>query len=188
MSEPEVIDKDRAAPSGGLLFALLFIAFALFLLTQLTAETKFSGVEKLYEKGRLFRKGALFKEPAFWPMVGVIGMTIFGAFHAVGAWRRRAGGGELTEGAFWLRAFEYLIWFMIYVQAAPLIGYLAATMIFAALLALRAGYRGRLVLYAALTGLAIVLIFKSGLSVKIPGGAVYEYLPDGLRTFFIVHF
>ncbi|MEO1611304.1 MAG: hypothetical protein AAFU55_02950, partial [Pseudomonadota bacterium] len=98
MSEPEVIDKDRAAPSGGLLFALLFIAFALFLLTQLTAETKFSGVEKLYEKGRLFRKGALFKEPAFWPMVGVIGMTIFGAFHAVGAWRRRAGGGELTEG------------------------------------------------------------------------------------------
>ena len=193
MSEPEIIDAKSSAPSGGLLFALLFLAFAIFLLTQLTGETKFAGIEKLYEKERLFRKGALFKEPAFWPMVGVIGMAIFGAFHAIGVWRARAArrdfaAGEAAEGAFWLRAFEYLLWFMIYVQAAPIIGYLAATLLFAALLALRAGYRGRVVLYAALTGLAIVLVFKTGLSVKIPGGAVYEYMPDGLRTFFIVNF
>lgn len=178
----------RRAPPGAFLFALIFIAFALFLLSQLTAETKFAGVERLYEKGKLFNKGALFKQPAFWPMVGVVGMVVFGACHALSAWRNRAAQGEIAEAGFWLRAFEYLIWFMIYVQAAPIIGYLAATLIFAAALAIRAGYRGRMVLWAALTGLAVVLVFKTGLSVKIPGGAVYEYLPDGLRTFAIVNF
>ena len=41
---------------------------------------------------------------------------------------------------------------------------------------------------AAFTGLGIVLVFKAALSVKIPGGAIYEYLPDTLRNFLIVNF
>ena len=56
-------------------------------------------------------------------------------------------------------------------------------------LAFRAGYRGpRMLCAAALTGLSIVLIFKTTLSVKIPGGAIYEYLPDIFRNFMIVNF
>ena len=189
MSEALDGREPKQAPAGAFLFALAFFLFALFLLSQVTSETKFSGVAKLYEKGRLFAKGKLFAEPAFWPLVGVLGMAVFGAFHALSTWRRRAPGGELAEGAFWLRALEYFLWFMIYVQLAPLIGYLLATLIFTAALALRAGYRRRrTIALASLAGLAIVLIFKTLLSVKTPGGAIYEYLPGALRTFMIVNF
>ena len=78
---------------------------------------------------------------------------------------------------------------MVYVFAVPQIGYLLATVIFVTLMALRVGYRGpRMLGIAAATGLGIVLIFKTALSVKIPGGAVYEHLPDALRNFMIVNF
>jgi hypothetical protein len=36
-------------------------------------------------------------------------------------------------------------------------------------------------------GAAIVLFFKAFLQVKIPGAALYEYLPVGIRTFFILY-
>ncbi len=172
MSERDFIRKGP----GGLLFAALFLAFSLFLLSQLGAETKFSA------------KGKLFAQPAFWPAVGVFGMVFFGALHVITRWRADIGA-ELAEGAIWARPLEYLVWFMAYVYAAPQIGYLAATIIFMVLMALRAGYRSaKMLIAAALTGLAIVLIFKTFLSVKIPGGAIYEALPGAIRNFMIVNF
>ena len=39
-----------------------------------------------------------------------------------------------------------------------------------------------------LTGIATVVIFKSLLGVKIPGGLVYEYLPGTIRNVMIVRF
>ncbi|MEM7267972.1 MAG: tripartite tricarboxylate transporter TctB family protein [Pseudomonadota bacterium] len=191
MSDPQ--EEGPAEEPGGFrpgaaLFTAVFLLLSLILLTQLGSETKFSGVEKLYEMGTLFNKGAVFKEPAFWPAVGVIGMCLFGGA-LIWTKRRAIWTAEFREGAFWLRPLEYLIWFMAYVFAAPMIGYLAATMLFMVLLALRAGYRQPVILGAAAgTGLAIVLIFKTFLAVKIPGGAVYEALPSGLRTFMIVNF
>ena len=41
---------------------------------------------------------------------------------------------------------------------------------------------------AAVMGFGIVLLFKTGLSAKIPGAAVYEYLPGALRNFMIANF
>ena len=61
---------------------------------------------------------------------------------------------------------------------------LPATMIFAPALTWRLGYRSPRLLWASLAfGVAVVLIFKGVLGVKIPGGAVYEYLPDSIRAF-----
>ena len=165
---------------GGALFAMLFLIMALGLLSQLGAETKFSA-KTIWSK-------KLFAQPAFWPAVGVIGMAGFGALHLVLSVLRRTSG-TLTEAALWLRPVEYLAWFMVYVFAVPQVGYLAATVIFTTLLALRAGYRSaRMLGLAAATGLGIVLIFKTALSVKIPGGAIYEHLQDALRNFMIVNF
>ena len=71
----------------------------------------------------------------------------------------------------------------------PLLGYLLSTVLFTVLMAFRQGYLStRYLVAAALMGLAIVLVFKTGLSVKIPGGAIYEYLPGGLRNFMILNF
>ena len=161
---------------GGVLFALIFLVLAVFLLTQLPTQTKFSG------------SGQLFAQPRFWPGVGVVGMVGFGAVHLAGVWRTRTGG-ALGEAVVWLRAFEFFVWFMAYVTAVPVVGYLAATLLFTTLLALRMGYRRRTQLgLAALLGLAIVLTFKTALAVKIPGGVVYEYLPNDLRAFMILNF
>ena len=165
---------------GGVIFAGLFLAIAVLLFSQLGAETKFSA--KAWGTKRMFA------QPGFWPGVGVIGMCVFGTLHAVAAWTRRAGR-EVFEAVQWLRALEYLAWFMVYVWAVPIIGYLPATLIFMGALAVRAGYRNRRVILAALAmGLGIVLVFKTMLSVKIPGGVLYEYLPDALRSIAILYF
>ena len=204
---------------GSILFALLFVALSLFLVSQLGEEAKFSS------------KGKLFAQPAFWPGVGVIGMAFFGCLNLIAtivqARRGKYGspqlaesqpaesrlaksqpaeslenpgeqqsdsyvsvfGSELKEGASWLLAFEYFAWFMLYVYATPVIGYLAATVLFLVALTFRVGYRDkRMTIAAVATGFAIVLIFKSFLGVKIPGGAVYESLPDTLRSFMIINF
>ena len=164
---------------GGVLFAVLFLLAAVFLLSQLGAETKFSG-KTIWSK-------KLFAQPRFWPAVGVIGMCLFGAAHLFVTWRRRVPG-TTREALTWARALEYLVWFMAYVFAVPVIGYLPASIIFAVALAARAGYRSRGMLgAAALTGLGVVVIFKALLQVKIPGGAIYEHLPDGLRNFAILY-
>ncbi|MGB0508150.1 MAG: tripartite tricarboxylate transporter TctB family protein, partial [Pikeienuella sp.] len=127
--------------------------------------------------------------PAFWPGVAVIGMTVFGAFHVLLNWRGVKWSVEGKEALIWLCPLEYLAYFMVYVFATPTIGYLPASIIFAALLAYRVGYRSfKMIGFAAIAGAAIVLTFKTMLSVKIPAGALYDYLPDSIRLFAIVNF
>ena len=96
---------------------------------------------------------------------------------------------ELDEGIAWIKSLEYAGWFLIYVIVVPIIGYLLATIIVAPCLTYRIGYRDKkMVAYSILTGFSIVLIFKTFLEVKIPGGAIYEFLPNAMRTFMILNF
>ncbi len=166
---------------GALPFALLFAALSLFLLSQIGSEAKFSA------------GGPLVAQPAFWPAIGLAGMSVFGGLQLLGELRSRrpekSGSTDLSEIGIWLRSLEYLFWFMAYVAAVPVIGYLPATLAFTALLAFRAGYRDPWMLGAALlSGFVIVLVFKTMLSVKIPGGALYDHLPATLRTPAMLYF
>lgn len=159
-----------------MIFISLFAVFSVFLLTQMGSETRYIETAKLAE------------QPRFWPAVGVFAMMGFGLAHLALSWRRQSGWAA-TEVLNWLRAIEYLAWFMIYVAVVPVLGYLTSTIIFTVLLALRQGYWDvRQLFAAAFLGLVIVLVFKTGLSVKIPGGTVYEYLPSSLRSFMIINF
>ena len=165
---------------GGAIFAGLFLAAAVLLFSQLGTETKFAA--------KAWGTKKMVAQPGFWPGVGVIGMCIFGVLHAISAWTRRAGN-ETFEAIQWLRVLEYLAWFMAYVWTVPWIGYLPATLIFMGALAVRVGYRDRRTILAALgMGLVIVLACKTVLAVRIPGGALYEYLPDTLRSIAILNF
>lgn len=172
-------EKDRFGlphRPGETVFMAAFLLFSLFLLSQLTAETKFSA------------RGKFFAQPRVWPAIGVGGMALFSALHL---WRRGRfpDAGALGEVGLWLRGIEYLLWFMAYVWAVPVVGYLPATLLFTCTLAWRVGYRSpRGQLAAAVTGLAVVLVFKTALSVKIPGGALYEMLPGWLRNVMILYF
>lgn len=176
LSELSAVPHHRAE----IVFGVLSFAAALLLLTRIGAETT-------WLDGRPF-----VRQPAFWPAVAIAGMTIFGAFElwSTGRALRRAPAGAIgAEVIMWGAALEYLAWFLVYVWVVPVLGYLPTTIVFCAALAYRLGYRSRRELVAAvLTGIATVVIFKSLLSVKIPGGMLYEYLPDAVRNVMILYF
>lgn len=163
-----------------LVFALAAFAVGLFLLTQIGSQVTWSSSRSLVN------------QPGFWPVMAIFGMVIFGAAEIVVSVRRfrLESTGDIAAELFdWVKAIEFAGWFLVYVLVVPTIGYLLATLLFCLLLTWRLGYRSKSRLVAAaLTGLAVVLVFKSMLSVKIPGGEIYEYLPAALRNFMILNF
>lgn len=162
---------------GDLVFAVFFLLFALFLLFNLDGQTTW------------VKRTKLVAQPAFWPMVSVWLMTIFAALHFLGSVVSPRIPGRLAEVTFWLKSLEYVGWFLIYVICVPYAGYLISTIAFTVLLAFRLGYRTpKSVAAAAAAGFVIVLIFKTFLQVKVPGGKIYEVLPDGLRAFMLTYF
>jgi len=162
-------------------FALILFTASVFLLLQIDEQVK-------YANGQAF-----YKQPGLWTGLGLAGMVIMSALYSLKLWmqRNQLEHSEHTLGHelwTWLRSLEFLAWFMGYVLLVPYSGYLLATLLFSIVLSLRLGYRSRPIYFAAtLTAITIVVLFKSLLQVKIPGGALYEYLPDALRSFFIIY-
>ncbi len=172
----QVLFKRYRRP-GDIVFAWAVLIFSLFLLTQLADQTAYKNGAKL------------FAQPRFWPAVSLIGMVGFAAFHLLGSiWSERIEG-RWAEVRLWAASLEYAGWFIGYAASVPLVGYLPATVIFAVLLTLRAGYRSRVTLLAAaISAIVIVLLFKTFLQVKLPSGQVYELLPDGFRQIMLTYF
>ena len=170
----KTLGRDRCP--GDRVFAVFFLVVSLLLLSQLGNETKW------------IRGTRIFTQPAFWPAVSLAGMVLFACLHCLGTVLSSRTKGHAREIAFWFRSLEYAGWFMAYVWIVPLIGYLPATVFFVVSLALRNGYRDPpMLLKAAGMGLLIVVVFKGLLSVKIPGGQLYEHLPDGMRNFMLLY-
>lgn len=162
---------------GQLLFALGFLALSALLLAQIGQQT------------RWIDKTAFFAQPRFWPAVGLGAMVLMGGLHLARLPWRRMTSQDRAEALKWGRAVEYALWFMAYVLFVPLIGYLPTTLIFVPALTWRMGYRRpRMMWLSLLFALAVVIMFKTLLGVKIPGGLLYEYLPGALRGFFILNF
>ncbi len=162
---------------GDIVFAWFALAVSVFLLSQITDQVQ-------------FKQGGKFgSQPQFWPMVSLGLMTLFAAFHVVGSAVSERITGRWQEVGKWLSSIEYAVWFVVYAALVPKLGYLPSTLLFALLLALRAGYRSKRVLASiALAGFATVVLFKTLLQVKLPAGQIYEYLPDGLRLFMLAYF
>lgn len=162
---------------GDIVFALVFLLFSIWLLTHLSTQTTWKPGAKLVAQAR------------FWPMIGVVGMVFFGSLHAIGSLLSPRIPGRWKEISLWLRSVEYALWFMVYVILVPILGYLIVTILICFLLALRAGYRSRKMLVSAVVaGVVVVIVFKSFLQVKLPGGQVYEYLPTAPRSFMLTYF
>ncbi len=161
---------------GDLVFALLFLLFSVFLALSLDKQTAWA-------TGTRF-----LAQPAFWSYAAVFTMVTFGLLHLISSlWSPRLEG-RWREIGFWLRSLEYAGWFMAYVFLVPRLGYLPSTLLFCVGLAVRVGYgRPRYLLAAGTVALAIVVVFKSLLQVKVPGGQIYEHLPDTLRAFMLTY-
>ena len=161
---------------GDLVFAVVFLAATTFLLTRVGSETT-------WVDGT-----GWFAQPRFWPAVSIIGMVVFGALHALSSVMSPRIPGRWQEVGFWLLSFEFVLYFLIYVVLVPEIGYLPATILFTLFLSLRAGFRStRMLLTAAAFGIAVAIIFRAFLQVKIPAGRIYEALPDGIRAFALTY-
>ncbi|WP_299026391.1 tripartite tricarboxylate transporter TctB family protein [uncultured Sulfitobacter sp.] len=162
---------------GDLVFSVMFLLFSIALLFSLPTQNTWVGNTKL------------FSQPAFWPYAAVITMAVFSALHLVSSLVSPALDGRWREVWFWIRSIEFAGWFMAYVIAVPQLGYLPATVLVAVTLTWRLGYRSaKMLLLAAGFGCAVVLIFKTFLQVKVPGGALYELLPTALRSFMLTYF
>lgn len=159
------------------MFAVAFLLLSLWLLSQLNTQTTWKNGAKLVAQA------------PFWPTVSLVGMVVFAALHSLSSMLSKRIPGRWAEVGVWFRSIEYALWFMAYVLLVPIIGYLIATVLVCLLLALRAGYRsGAMLGSSVLGGLIVVIVFKSLLQVKVPGGQIYEYLPGSLRAFMLTYF
>lgn len=155
---------------GDIVFAWAFLVLSLILLLQLGQQTEWRSGTKLVA------------QPRFWPAISLTAMTVFAALHVLSSALSERIPGRMAELSFWARSVEYAVWFLAYVLLVPRIGYLPASVLFAMLLTLRSGYRDPRILGAAAgAAIATVVLFRSFLQVKLPPGAIYESLPDGLR-------
>lgn len=161
---------------GDIVFAWAFLAFALFLLWHLPTQTAApSG-------------GKLVAQPRFWPAVSLGGMAVFAALHLIGSAVSERLWGRWREVLTWARSLEFAAWFIVYALTVRYLGYLPSTLILVLILLVRLGYSSRATLaWGAVAAIAIVVLFKAVLQVKLPSGAVYEYLPDGLRQIMMIY-
>lgn len=174
-NEPHVFPLGRKP--GELLFAALILFFAAALLAQIGWQTSW-----LENKG-------LAAQPRLWPAISLSGMVIFAALLWYQTCCKSRTPGRWQEAALWVRSLEYVGWYILYVVSIPIIGYLLATLAFCLFMTLRLGYRSRFaVLSAVAFALFVVLTFKTGFNVKIPGGALYELAPGDMRYILIRYF
>lgn len=171
---PHVFPEGRKP--GEILFVTITMMIALALLALIPWQTT-------WLQGR-----GLAAQPRFWPALSLGGVVLFGLMNALSRVRVTRTPGRWQEAGVWLRSLEFIGWYMLYVLAIPVIGYLIATLVFCTGLALRMGYRGRTVWIAAGFGLFVVLFFKTGMNVRIPAGAIYEHAPGSLRYILMRYF
>lgn len=162
------------------IFALILLVISLLLLLSFGEQT--SSV-----KGKDF-----IHQPGFWPALSLGGMILFSTIYAAECWRRDLRGNReavVAELLVWFKVLEYPLWFLCYVWLVPYFGYLPSTIFLALLLAIRLGYHSRKMLSISLGGaISVVVLFKTFLSVKIPGGELYEFFPESIRNFMILNF
>ena len=92
-------------------------------------------------------------------------------------------GYEMNE---WLRAVEYILYFIAYTFMVPFLGYLASTLMMGCFLTWRVGYRSwRWMGIALLSSFAMVVLFRSVLQIKTPVNIwLYNQMPEGASIFF----
>lgn len=161
---------------GDIVFALLFLAFSIFLLSQIYGETSW------------VKRTKWFAQPRFWPAVSLIFMTFFALLHFIGSLCSPRILGRWLEVVFWLRSLEFVLYFLLYVAIVPLLGYLPSTVLFTCFLTTRVGLATpRFLVAASAFAICVAVIFRAFLQVKIPAGQLYEAFPDPLKAFALTY-
>ena len=166
---------------GDTVFAFASVCVGLLMLFQIEEQTKW------------VNNAALLMQPRFWPGMCLVGFLFFATGYLIISFRQhlKTDGDVLVPGKellHWCHPIEYAIYFTIYVALVPQLGYLPATLLVFPALTFRVGYRNfKYMLLSLAVGIATVVVFKTLLQVRIPGGQLYEIFPEQIRNFMILH-
>ena len=174
-------DNARSSAAINLFCAAFIVVVTLVLVSQLGSQT------------RWLKRVDLVMQPGFFPALGLLVMGMPALVLSVVSFRQVRSGIEVKSPRIIVaglhRCCEFAVWFLVYVYIIRWVGYLVATLLFMPALSLRVGFRGvRWMVTAILIGLVIVLLFRTGLQVRLPDGYVYGYLPPEMRNFMIRNF
>ncbi|MEL6451107.1 MAG: tripartite tricarboxylate transporter TctB family protein [Pseudomonadota bacterium] len=211
-SQVNVADvHDFRRGQGDLVFSLFMVALALFFLITFFTQTGWEDRKLPANMARYWmdqfgiteaqdrpaRLGRILKQSWTAPMICLAILVPAALWNLRGslrahAWRRRFrlptdARYELVQ---WLRALEYVGWFVGYTLLVPLLGYLVATLLLGTALPWRLGYRGgRWLAICLAASFAIVLVFRTGLQIRTPVNIwLYDQLPQRAETFMQVWF
>ena len=143
-------------------------------------------------EGRLARFGRILKQSWVGPMLCLavlVPAALWNLRASLRERRRRARFGLPVDPTYelsvWVRALEFVGWFLLYTALVPILGYLIATLLLGTALPWRLGYRGpRWIAICAGASLAIVLVFRTGLQIRTPINVpLYALLPREWEAF-----
>ena len=168
----------QSSVTGQRIFAICVLLIAVTLLFFADSELK-------WKKNVDFHR-----QPGFWSIIGLSGMAFFSTLELImPPWKMEIPAYFHWKSWLfnWFGPLEFAAYFLIYVYLVPKLGYLPTTLLVFPLLVLRVGYRERKYLaYSWIVGIVIVVLFKTFLQVKIPGGELYSIFPDAIRNFLIL--
>lgn len=145
------------------------------------------------DEGRVMRLGKILKQGWVAPLFCLLILLPAALLNLIASHRnlRRRSRQQMPwrwqyEMGQWMRALEYIGYFILYTLSVPLLGYLVSTIVMGCFLTARLGYRGwRWGMIAVASSFAIVVLFRSVLQIKTPVNIwLYNQLPDGLSSFF----
>ena len=191
---------------GDLIFSALMLVLALFFLMMFWTETGWDkrklpddfGTYLLRQfglidgEGRLDRFGKILKQSWVAPFMCLAVLVPAAIWNLRKSWqvhnwrlRFKQPTAMGYEAAVWLRALEFVGWFIAYTVAVPILGYLVSTLLLGTLLPWRMGYKGKRWFVTCLTvSFIIVLVFRTGLQIKTPINVwLYSFLPTGAEGF-----
>jgi len=148
-------------------------------------------------EGRVTRFGRILKQSWVVPMLCLM-LLVPAAWvnlrHSLDVHRWRKRFMQPTSASFELSkyaaALEFVLYFIVYTLAVPILGYLASTVIFGTFLTWRLGYRTRVwIIRGMVCSFVTVILFRSLLQIKTPVSIwLYDQLPGSLRAFMLTYF
>lgn len=177
---------------GDFFLSFLCLCFVIFLLLNFTSETGWE--DRILDHKRF---GKILKQPWVGPL-GCISIllpaAILNLFLSFKRWSYKSKNlipGKLSyELSIWIKALEYVAYFLIYTISITYLGYFLSTIIFGVYLTNRLGYNSlKWQIRTIIATLMIVLTFRTFLQIKTPINIwLYEFFPQNIETFMKIHF
>ena len=177
---------------GDLFVSFVCLFFAAFIVVSFSLETGWE--DRVLDHKRF---GKILKQPWVGPLACVAILVPAAILNLLPSYRRWTYKKRnlipsrfFYEFSIWIKALEFIGYFLIYTLSIRYLGYFLSTVIFGIFLTNRLGYTGlKWQIRSMLTTIAIVLIFRSFLKIKTPVNIwLYEFFPQNIETFMKIYF